>query len=61
MLFTFSEPKVSILCVNYSPELLFLIKRKCYSSSLISKYVVLKAGTCFMSRCYWTLKICKYV
>ena len=51
----------SILCVNYSPDLLFLIKRKYYSSSLISMCDLIKGGACFVSRCYWTLKICKYV
>jgi len=35
MLFTFIEQTINILSVNYSPDLLFLIKRKFYLSSLI--------------------------
>jgi len=61
VLFTFIEQKINILIVNYSTDLLFLMRRKFYPSSWIWVYVVLRTGVCFESRFYWKLKICKYV
>ena len=50
MLFTYIEQKIAILSVNYSPDLLFLIRRKFYPSSLILMCVVIKPGGCFETR-----------
>ena len=61
MLFTYIEQKIAILSVNYSPDLLFLIRRKFDTSSLILVCVVIKAGGCFETRFERKIKICKYV